>query len=286
MSFYRTLIPGLFVLFTLTSCSSSPTATTVVQTVIPTNSPQPSDTPFKTATRLSPTKTALSTNTTAPKAQLCSPLDGLTLTQLPQIQVQGLTPSPAGKDDGHPGLDFSYWSRGTRTTMAGLPVYSVLSGKVAAVLPNQNPYGNAIIIETPLDTLPPNWMTQLQLPAPVPTVPPAPVMMCTLPAQPAAWDVNKRSLYVLYAHFYQPAIVKAGDNVKCGQQLGGVGTTGMSSNDHLHFEVRVGPSGATFGSMAYYDTTESSQEISTYCEWRISQLFELIDPTKLLSLHP
>jgi murein DD-endopeptidase MepM/ murein hydrolase activator NlpD len=170
--------------------------------------------------------------------------------------------------------------------MAGLPVYSVLPGKVAAVLPSHNPYGNAIIIETPLDRLPSGWIRALQLPGPVPTVQPAPVMMCSLPTQPPNWDVNKRSLYVLYAHFYQPAIVRAGDNVKCGQQLGGVGTTGMSSNDHLHFEVRVGPSGAIFDSMAYYDISESSQEISTYCEWRISQLFELIDPTKLLSLHP
>jgi murein DD-endopeptidase MepM/ murein hydrolase activator NlpD len=170
--------------------------------------------------------------------------------------------------------------------MLGLPVYSALPGQVAAVLPNRLPYGNAVIIETPLDRLPSGWLDTLQLPGPVPTVPPAPVMMCTLPTQPASWDVNKRSLYVLYAHFDQPAIVKPGDNLKCGQQIGGVGTTGMSSNDHLHFEVRVGPSGATFGSMAYYDTSESPEEISTYCEWRISQLFELIDPMKLLSLHP
>jgi len=161
-----------------------------------------------------------------------------------------------------------------------------LPGKVAAFLPDQLPYGNAIIIETPLNMLPPVWMSALQLPAPVPTVPPAPVMMCTLPLSPANWDVNNRSLYVLYAHLYQPALEKVGDNVKCGQQIGGVGTTGMSSNYHLHFEVRVGPSGATFGPMAYYDTSETPQEISTYCEWRISQLFELIDPMKLLSIKP
>jgi murein DD-endopeptidase MepM/ murein hydrolase activator NlpD len=218
--------------------------------------------------------------------QLCSPLEGLTLAQLPQIDVNPFVAPHPGKDDGHTGVDFSYWSRGTRTTMLGLPVYSALPGKVAAVLPNRLPYGNAVIIETPLDMLPSGWLNALQLPGPVPTVAPAPVMMCTEPAEPANWDINKRSLYVLYAHLYQPAIVKPGENLNCGQQIGGVGTTGMSSNDHLHFEVRVGPSGATFASMAYYDTSASLEEMSTYCEWRISQLFELIDPMKLISLHP
>ena len=226
MSFYRSSIFPLFVLFSLVSCTSSPATPTPGQIIPATSSPAPSITSSLTSTQTPPTKTPLpATNTPVPKAQLCSPLDGLTLAQLPQILVQPFIPPTKGKDDGHTGVDFSYWSRGTRTSMHGLPIYSALPGKVAAVLPNQLPYGNAIIIETPLNNLPSDWMGTLQLPAPIPTVPPAPVMMCTLPVQPANWDVNDRSLYVLYAHLYQPAIVKAGDNVKCGQQIGGVGTT-------------------------------------------------------------
>jgi murein DD-endopeptidase MepM/ murein hydrolase activator NlpD len=287
MSFYRFSILTLILVLSLVSCTSAPVSPTPGQTEPATGSPPATYTPSFTPTLVPATQTPLSpTDTPAPKAQLCSPLDGLTLAQLPQILVQPfIKPSP-GKDDGHTGVDFSYWTRGKRTSMVDLPVYSALPGKVAAVLPNRLPYGNAIIIETPLDRLPSGWLDTLQVPAQVPTVAPAPVMMCTLPAQPANWEVNKRSLYILYAHFYQAPIAKAGDNLKCGQQIGGVGTTGMSSNDHLHFEVRVGPSGASFGTMAYYDTTESPAEISTYCEWRISQVFELIDPMKLLTLQP
>jgi murein DD-endopeptidase MepM/ murein hydrolase activator NlpD len=38
-----------------------------------------------------------------------------------------------------------------------------------------------------------------------------------------------------------PAIVKRGDTVSPGQQLGVVGTTGRSSACHLHFELWTAP---------------------------------------------
>ena len=43
----------------------------------------------------------------------------------------------------------------------------------------------------------------------------------------------------LYAHQCQVPIVKEGDTVKKGQVIGYVGTTGRSTGNHLHFELRV-----------------------------------------------
>lgn len=42
----------------------------------------------------------------------------------------------------------------------------------------------------------------------------------------------------LYAHLAEEPIVKEGDPVTRGQIIGGVGSTGMSTGDHLHFEVQ------------------------------------------------
>ena len=47
--------------------------------------------------------------------------------------------------------------------------------------------------------------------------------------------------YTLYAHMdTNSVLVKEGDNVKQGQVIGYVGSTGKSTGGHLHFEVRVG----------------------------------------------
>ncbi len=41
-----------------------------------------------------------------------------------------------------------------------------------------------------------------------------------------------------YAHMANFANIKVGDQVSCGQQIGFVGTTGVSTGNHLHFELR------------------------------------------------
>ena len=52
-------------------------------------------------------------------------------------------------------------------------------------------------------------------------------------------DVNGERIYTLYAHM-TVRNVSVGDSVQIGQQLGTVGSTGMSTGSHLHFEIRTG----------------------------------------------
>lgn len=43
----------------------------------------------------------------------------------------------------------------------------------------------------------------------------------------------------LYAHLLKAPVLAAGDQVKAGEEIGIMGTTGKSTGVHLHFEVRV-----------------------------------------------
>ncbi len=111
-------------------------------------------------------------------------------------------------------------------------------------------------------------------------------LTCPTPAAPPAWDAEKRSLYLLYAHLEEKPAFQPGDAVQCGQQIGKVGNSGNSINEHLHIEVRVGPAGARFSSMDHYDNAASAEDMWNYCTWRISEQFQKIDPTKLLFMQP
>jgi murein DD-endopeptidase MepM/ murein hydrolase activator NlpD len=195
------------------------------------------------------------------------------------------TPRP-GSDDGHPGVDFAFYSHGTHKTMLGLPVKSAMAGRVAAVIPDRKPYGNTVIIEVPLDQVPQEWLTTLVWPTPAPTVMIDPRLTCPSSLILPKWNTSKQSLYILYGHLnkYSPLLV--GENVSCGQPLGEVGTTGASVNPHLHFEARLGPSGAAITSFGHYDAHTTAEERNNYCLWRVSGWFQLIDPLKILSQQP
>lgn len=190
------------------------------------------------------------------------------------------TPHP-GMDDGHHGDDFAFWSYGDYKTMLGLPIHAVLAGQVAAVIHNREPYGNAVIIETPLQSLPVDWLASIPIPTLAPTIQPAPNLLC--PTDTVNYQTRPgRSLYLLYAHMNKTPAVALGDTVACGQTIGEVGTTGKSVNAHLHLETRVGPSGATFASMSHYDTSSTPAEMAAYCTWRVSGLFQMFDPMLIL----
>jgi murein DD-endopeptidase MepM/ murein hydrolase activator NlpD len=273
----------------LVSCarpSPLPPTATVLTTQVPEKTAAASSTPQPTEELAAPVpETVLSPSPTAsptlpPAPQVCSPLEGIAIADLglPDLLKNPFQMPRPGMDDGHHGADFAYWSRGERTTMQGLPILAALDGRVAGVIYNRIPYGNALIIETPLDSMPLGWAASA--PTPQPTIPAPGNLNC--PADRSPYTINgPRSAYLLYAHMDETPLVKIGETVRCGQAIGAVGTTGKSVNPHLHLEVRVGPSGATFESMAHYDAAASEQEMAAYCTWRTSGLFEMVDPMAL-----
>lgn len=266
-------------------CSGRPTTTrpTPSETATaPVIAPAATTTPLPAVveSRSTPTVTP-PTPTATPVFAVCSPLEGISVGEInqPDLLKNPFQPPRPGMDDGHHGIDLAYWSRGDRKTMVGLPIHSVLPGQVAAVVHNREPYGNMVIIETPLDALPAAWLQAMTIPAVQPTVTPATSLRC--PPDQNAYASANRSLYLLYAHMNKTPIVALNQHVACGEPLGEVGTTGKSVNPHLHLEVRVGPSGARFDSMAHYDTSATDAEMSAYCTWRVSGLFEMFNPLSL-----
>ncbi|MDP2964482.1 MAG: M23 family metallopeptidase [Pelolinea sp.] len=243
----------------------------------------------------SPTKTATSTQTIQPSSTpipptptpeliqtVCSPLEGETLKSISEIMTQPFkTPRP-GNDDGHQGVDFSFYRRNERVGIEGLQVFAALEGKVVTILYDRWPYGNAVIIETPLNSISTELKAQIQITAAQPTVMPDPRVNCPTGELSFSIDNEKQSLYLLYGHLLNPVTLSVGDDVKCDQLIGAVGNTGYSTNPHLHFETRLGPSGASFDSMAYYTVQSTDSERYNYCVWRVSNLFQLFDPMTLL----
>ncbi len=195
-------------------------------------------------------------------------------------------PPAPGRDDGHHGIDFAFDRFGNLTTMLGLPVQAILPGTVAAVIDNEKPYGNAIIIETPLETIPPAGWATINLPDPLVTVQPDPRLTCPQPAAAPWMAASQRSIYHLYAHLKELPSLNVGDSVTCGQVVGEVGTTGNSVNPHLHLETRIGPAGAAFAGLGHYDPRLSEEDRSNYCTWRVSGWFQMIDPMQLLKMQP
>jgi len=238
---------------------------------------------LSTVAAVSPTQAPV-TPTSPPRLRICSPLPGYEWTDLMAMISNPYHPPPPGSDNPHEGIDLAVQQNGI--ALVGYPVQAVFPGLVAAVIDDRFPYGNALFVETPLDSIPQGWLAQLQLPALVPTLGPYPVLTCPKATPAPTWDFNKRSLYLVYAHLEEKVVFKIGDPVECGMPVGKIGQSGNALNPHLHLEARVGPSGVRFQSMAHYDNSATPLEMSNYCIWRVSGAFQLVDPIKFLSLLP
>jgi murein DD-endopeptidase MepM/ murein hydrolase activator NlpD len=242
-------------------------------------------TPVITATFTESPPTATPSPTTTPRDfSVCCPLEGETFESLALILSKPMDIPPFGQDTGHHGVDYAYFRRGERESIQGIEVYAILSGSVVLTLDDNYPYGFAVMVETPLSDLPPDLQdTLLTGYQPVPDDP-GYRLYCPDVTPPQITD--EFSVYHLYAHFEIKPEFSHGDPAACGELLGTVGNTGYSSNPHLHLETRIGPSGATFLTMAHYQNTSTNEQMSNYCLWRMSGYYQLFDPEILFTSIP
>ncbi|OGO40682.1 MAG: hypothetical protein A2W36_03550 [Chloroflexi bacterium RBG_16_58_14] len=200
----------------------------------------------------------MDTPTPAAALSICSPLLEHPLEELPEIVSDPYAPPPPGKEERHQGVDFSYYRRGERPSIEGVGVQSVFAGVVAASIADRFPYGNMVIIETPLADLSPEVVALLGL-------------------------AEGESVYTLYAHMGSAPHVRLGERVEACHALGQVGKSGNAGIAHLHLEMRRGPAGRQFAGMAFYSTQTSQEERENYVLWRTSGTFQHFDPMVVLA---
>ncbi len=195
--------------------------------------------------------------TPEPVFEICSPLSPYSLAELREIVSDPYRPPPPGKEERHHGIDLSHYRRGDLLSIEGVTVQAVLHGRVAAVQPDSFPYGNFIIIETPVDFIPDEWRQRLELD-------------------------ETGSVYILYAHLADAPQVQLGESVNACDELGRVGKTGNTVEAHLHLETRRGPLGVSFPAMGFYKADVDEAQKAAYLRWRIGAEFIHFDPMLLL----
>jgi len=255
---------------------------------MPTGQATTTPTPSITVTQ-KPTST--STATPRPAGAVCSPLQDIKPSYLHKITSQGFTPPAPYKDDGHPAVDLAFFTFKELPSMIGHPVQSILPGIVSLVIHDRYPYGNAVLIETPIENISAIWLNSLALPTAIPQenlelIRPCdsdPVFQGMVPIK---WNADAKSVYVLYAHLLEIPTVRFGDIVNCGQEIGAVGNTGNSAAEHLHLEARIGPADARFGTLAMYTPDATIEERYSYCIWSSSGRFQSFNPAILWEQEP
>ncbi len=276
----------LCLVFSMAACQAiSPSSS---PTLLPTSPIPLSPTQAPTASVLPPpeaTPTAALSPEPSPISypHLCSPLQGIAWADIPATISNPFHPPQPGSDYPHQGVDFADTGEGG-IALTGRVVQAVMDGQVAAVIVNRFPYGNALLVESPVERIPASWLEALNLPAPVPTLEAIPALTCPS-GEPVEYDPQKRSIYLLYAHMEALPTLEPGQKVLCGQAIGTVGMSGNALNPHLHLEMRVAPAGIRLESMAHYDNSATAQEMANYCLWRVNGLFQLVDPMQLWSLE-
>ncbi len=213
---------------------------------------------------------------------ISSPLEGIPISDLPTIAANPFVAPRPGYDDGHHGVDFAFYHYKDLAGIEGVGVQAVFSGKVAAVIADRPPYGNMIILETPLEALPAGVVASLTPLELITPAPPDPRLTCPAQTSEQLRTGPPWSLYLLYAHMQAIPPFHTGETVASGQKLGNAGNTGMSGNPHLHLEARLGPSNSTFTSLSHYNNSATLEEIANYCTWRVSGEFRLIDPLEIV----
>lgn len=219
-------------------------------------------------------------------SKFTSPFEGIELEELSEIISNPFDYAGDGKDEGHHGSDFSFYQYKTIERIENLPVHSITSGIVRSAIINRPPYGNMIIIETPLLTLPVFLADHLQGQYPGADLPYYTNLSCPKIQLDKKVESSKSlSLYVLYAHLFSPPIELIDALINSGEMIGEVGNSGYSGNPHLHLEFRIGPSGYSFLNMAHYENAATEKEIYNYCLWRVSGFFYQIDPVSTIDFY-
>lgn len=188
---------------------------------------------------------------------VCPPLSNITLDELPSIISSPYDSPQPVSNTRHEGVDFAFYNQGTLEDIRGLAIHAILPGKIAGVINNRLPYGNAIIVETTYQHLPGELAEVLRI-------------------------TPDTSLYHLYAHMKDPPKLAIGQVVNCGDFLGEVGNTGTTIA-HLHLETRRGSPGKTFSSMAYYEVPLTEEEKNNFLYWKISGVFQHFNPMSIFA---
>lgn len=215
--------------------------------------------------------------------QVCSPLAGYMLSELPGIVSNPYHPPAPGSDDPHQGVDLADRLDGSGMAVTGMPVQAILAGKVVLAQADRFPYGFAVIVESELPALPEKVRAWFPTAAPLWTANPA--LNCPDVPLPGG-ESTERSAYILYAHLLDTPLVQVGETVACGQVIGAVGQSGNALAPHLHLEIRIGPSGWNPGSLAHYTNDARPEEMGQYCTWRVSGIFQHLDPLEWLAEFP